>query len=354
MNFVRSDKRLDAAVPTAAPLPEATTQDPSAAESPPRRWNWAWLGTAASLVLFCVSLVVLYKIVATVSWADLRAAFTAASTEQIGFAVGLTAVSYLSLTGYDALALRQLHLKVPYRTTALASFTSYAVSFNLGFPLLTAGTVRYWIYAPKGLGAKKIAALTVIAGFTFWLGMGAVLGYSLMREAGPLSLIAYTTIKLNQGLGLAVVLAVAAYLAWVSIKRPSVRVQGWRLELPGLRVSVGQMIVGAIDVCAAAGVLYVLLPAGHGLGYETFLAVYVLAAMLGIASHAPGGLGVFEATILVALSSLPRESVLGALLLFRVLYYFVPFVIALACLGAYEIAKRIRLARREMAPGQDD
>lgn len=353
MNFARSDKHLDGATPTRMPLAEADAA--AEADAPqPRRWNWAWLGTAASVVLFCVSLVVLYKIVATVSWADLRAAFTAASGEQIGIAVGLTAVSYLSLTGYDALALRQLHLKVPYRTTALASFTSYAVSFNLGFPLLTAGTVRYWIYAPKGLGAKKIAALTVIAGFTFWLGMGAVLGYSLMREAGPLSLIAYTTIKLNQGLGLAVVLAVAAYLAWVSIKRPSVRVQGWRLELPGFGVSVGQMIVGAIDVCAAAGVLYVLLPAGHGVGYETFLAVYVLAAMLGIASHAPGGLGVFEATILVALSSLPRESVLGALLLFRVLYYFIPFVVALACLGAYEIAKRITLARREMAPGQDD
>ena len=67
------------------------------------------------------------------------------------------------LTGYDALALRQLRLKVPYRITALASFTSYAVSFTLGFPLLTAGTIRYWIYSRHGLSAAKIAALTVIA-----------------------------------------------------------------------------------------------------------------------------------------------------------------------------------------------
>ena len=73
---------------------------------------------------------------------------------------------------------------VPCRTTALGSFTSYAVSFTLGFPILTAGTVRYWIYAPKGLSPGRVASLTVIAGLTFWLGMGIVLAWSLIREAG--------------------------------------------------------------------------------------------------------------------------------------------------------------------------
>jgi hypothetical protein len=124
-----------------------------------------------------------------------------------------------------------------------------------------------------------------------------------------------------------------------------VKVKGWRLELPGASVSLSQMIVGIGDVCAAAAVLYVLLPQGLTIGFTTFLAVYVLAAMLGIASNAPGGLGVFEATILLALSSLPRDQVLGSLLLFRVCYYLVPFVAALAMLGAYEVAKRARSAR---------
>jgi glycosyltransferase 2 family protein len=62
--------------------------------------------------------------------------------------------------------------------------------------------------------------------------------------------------------------------------------------------------------------------------------------MLGIASNAPGGIGVFEATILLALSSLPRNEVLTSLLLFRGCYYVVPFVTALAMLGLYEIVKR--------------
>ena len=114
---------------------------------------------------------------------ELKSAFTAASPRQIGLAILFTAISYCLLTCYDALALRQLKLQVPYRTTALASFTSYAVSFNLGFPLLTAGTVRYWIYAGRGLSTGVVASLTVIAGITFWLGMALVLAWSLIREA---------------------------------------------------------------------------------------------------------------------------------------------------------------------------
>jgi glycosyltransferase 2 family protein len=311
-----------------------------------RSRRYAWIGTAASVLIFAASLVVLWHIASDVDVNELKAAFTAASARQIGLAVVFTALSYCLLTCYDALALRQLALRIPYRTTALASFTSYAVSFNLGFPLLTAGTVRYWIYASRGLSTGVVASLTVIAGITFWLGMGSVLAWSLIREAGSLAvLIYYTNIKINQLIGLSVAIAVASYFVWVSIKRRAVRIQGWRLELPGFRLSFAQALIGAGDVCAGAAVLFVLLPGGHDISFETFLAVYVFAVMMGVASHAPGGLGVFEATILLALSSLPREPVLGALLLYRICYYFLPFVLALALLGAYEIRNRIRSTR---------
>jgi uncharacterized membrane protein YbhN (UPF0104 family) len=310
-----------------------------------RHRRFAWIGTAASIILFTASLVVLWHIVSEVDVNELKAAFTAASARQIGLAVLFTSLSYCLLTCYDALALRQLKLRIPYRTTALASFTSYAVSFNLGFPLLTAGTVRYWIYASRELSTGVVASLTVIAGITFWLGMGIVLAWSMIREAGSLAVLVYTNIKINQLIGLSTAIAVVAYFVWVSFKRRAVKIQGWRLELPGFRLSLAQALIGAGDVCCGAAVLFVLLPGGHNISFETFLAVYVFAVMLGVASHSPGGLGVFEATILLALSSYPREPVLGALLLYRICYYFVPFVIALSLLGAYEIRNRIRNAR---------
>lgn len=330
------------------PTEEAGAEPVIVARPPHRRL--AWLGTAVSILLFGVSVAVLWHMASDVDIGEVTAAFTAASGRQIGLAVLFTSLSYLLLTGYDALALRQLKLRVPYRTTALASFTSYAVSFNLGFPLLTGGTVRYWIYAPKGVSTGRVAALTVVAGLTFWLGMGAVLGWTLVRNAGPVAVLTYANRQVIELIGLAAAVVVAGYLVWVSVKRRAVTIQGWRLELPGFRLSLGQMLIGVGDVCAGAAVLFVLLPGGHGIGFETFLAIYVFAAMLGIASHAPGGLGVFEATILLALSSLPREPVLGALLLFRICYYVVPFVVALALLGAYEVSTRLRAARRVLRP----
>src|SRR5919112_3287960 len=168
-----------------------------------RSRRFAWIGMAARILLFGASLVVLWHIVSDIDVNELKSAFTAASLRQIGLAVLLTAISYGLLTCYDAIALRQLKLQIPYRTTALASFTSYAVSFTLGFPLLTAGTDRYWIYSPKGVSGARVASLTVIAGVPFWLGMTLVLAWSMMSRADAVASLVYTNIWVNQLIGLA-------------------------------------------------------------------------------------------------------------------------------------------------------
>ncbi|WP_372421620.1 lysylphosphatidylglycerol synthase domain-containing protein [Salinarimonas chemoclinalis] len=330
--------------------PAATAVAGAVNRMPQGSRRFAWIGTALGLLLFAGSLAFLWHVVSDLDWAELKRAFVAASAEQLWAAIGFATLSYLLLTCYDALALKQLRLRVPYRTTALASFASYAVSFNLGFPLLTGGTVRYWIYAPKGLRASRVASLTVIAGITFWLGMGLVLTWTLLAEAGAVAALTRVGLALVNLVGIGVGVALVAYMIFVSLKRRAVTIQGWRLELPGFRLSLGQSMIGAAEVCAASAVLYVLLPAGHGIDFELFLAIYVVAVMLGIASHAPGGLGVFEATMLLALSALPREQVLGALLLFRICYYFLPFVVALALLGAYEITRRAKALRSVLEP----
>jgi len=91
---------------------------------PRKRSRWWWLGPLASLAIFCASLVVLWFIVREIEPGELAKAFRDASLRQLGLALGFCALSYLLLTGYDALALKRLGLSIPYRTTALASFTS--------------------------------------------------------------------------------------------------------------------------------------------------------------------------------------------------------------------------------------
>lgn len=316
--------------------------DPSGGQTVRKRSRWFWIGPVASIIIFSVSLGVLWHILRELKPDELWTALSGAGRNQIWQAAGLVCLSYLLLTGYDALALKRLGLRIPYRTTALASYTSYSVSFTLGFPLVTAGTIRYWLYAPRGIRAAEVASLTVIAGITFWLGMGVVLAGLLLYTPETIALLARTGPQTMQLAGAGLAGAVMIYMLWVSTAPRAIQVRGWRLELPGLAVTLGQMLLGAGDVCAAGGVLYVLLPVGHHIGYETFLAAYVFAALVGIASHAPGGLGVFEATMLVALSEIPREQVLGALLLFRIFYYLLPFMLALALLGLYEIMRQLR------------
>jgi glycosyltransferase 2 family protein len=311
-------------------------------------------GLAASLLIVSISLFFFFRTVIRVNPRQLEAAFAATGLDQIALAFGLAALSFLALTGYDALALRHLHIKVAYKLTALASFTSYAISFTLGFPLITGGAVRYWIYGPAGLSAGKVDSLTAIAGITFWLGMGLIVGVGFIGEAAAIGEINHFSSVANQLIGLSVIGAVVAYFIWVGVRRWRAKPVAFNLALPGPLLTLGQMTLGAVDICSAAGVLYVLLPQGHGLAFLTFCALYSFACMLGIASNAPGGLGVFEATMLKGVGG-PSEPLLASLLLFRAIYYLIPFVLAMALLGAHEAARRWRSLREAMeSPGDLD
>jgi uncharacterized membrane protein YbhN (UPF0104 family) len=317
-----------------------------------RRKLWARLGMAASLVLVAIAVFVLTRTLANLNPAELSAAFAATSSHQIALGLFFTFCSYVMLTGYDALALHQLKLRVPYRTTALGSFASYAVSFTLGFPIFTGGTVRYWIYSRAGVRPGKIASLTVVAGVTFWLGMAVVIGLGLLIKAEPLADIDHLAVNLNRLIGLGVLAAIFFYLYWVSARPRRARWQGLHLELPGLGLSLSQIALGVMDLCSAAAVLYVLLPSHSGVDFFTFAAVYVFASLLGIISHAPGGIGVFEATMLKVLPAPSQEALLASLLMFRILYYVIPFVLALALLGANEGGRRWDALREAMNRAQ--
>jgi len=315
-----------------------------------RRRIWlARLGTGFSLCILVLSGFVLTRTVSGLHWSELRAALAATSMEQIVAACVLTACSYLALTGYDAVALRQLRVTVPYRTKALGSFTSFAISFTLGFPLITAGTVRYWIYSRAGLTAAKVASLTVITGLTFWLGMALVIGIAMVTQPDHITAVNRLTGWVNLIIGLAILGGMMFYLAWVSRGRRRIRVQGLRLELPGLGLTLSQLALGVVDLCCAAGALFVILPQGHGLDFISFCAAYVLACLLGIASHMPGGIGAFEATMLNAVPAPSAEALLASLLLFRIIYYVGPFILALALLGANESILRWKSLRAAMS-----
>jgi glycosyltransferase 2 family protein len=114
------------------------------------------------------------------------------------------------------------------------------------------------------------------------------------------------------------------------------------------------MCLGLVDLCAASAVLFALLPVPRTIDYLTFVTVYVFGSLLGIASNSPGGLGVFEATMLKTVPAPSEAALIASLLLFRIIYYLVPFVFALALLGAHESLRRWKSLRAEMEGGADE
>jgi uncharacterized membrane protein YbhN (UPF0104 family) len=156
----------------------------------------------------------------------------------------------------------------------------------------------------------------------------------------------------NRLIGLGAIGLLIAYISWIYImRRRGASLLG--IRLPGPRLTLGQMALGVIDICSAAAALYVLLPRDNRFGFPAFATLYSLASMLGIASHAPGGLGVFEATILQGVGG-DQDAVLASLLLFRGVYYLVPFIAAMALLGGVEAVRRWRSLREAISARSDD
>jgi uncharacterized membrane protein YbhN (UPF0104 family) len=307
------------------------------------------LGVAASLAVFSLAAYILGRTLSSLSYADLLNAFRATSATQILAALALSALSYLFLTGYDVVALRHMRAHAPYRVAALASFASYAISFNLGFPVITSAAVRYWIYSRVALSALQVANITVFAGVTFWLGMTLMMGGGFVYGASTLAALDGAPAFLHIILGVLILCGVLFYFGWVTFERRSINLRGHSLDLPGFVPTAAQFTLGVADLCCASGALYVLLPPDVPLDFIPFVAVYIVACILGVISHAPGGIGVFEATMLHAIPAASQESVLASLLLFRMVYYFIPFVVALALLGADEGARRWTTLREAIA-----
>src|SRR5271169_4896942 len=304
------------------------------------------LGIAISLTIITVAVIVLYRILSDIDPDDLVDAIEATDWRTLIIAGLFVAAGYITLTFYDLFALRAIgRAEVPYRVAALSGFTSYAVGHNVGASVFSGGAVRYRIYSTWGLSVIEVTKICFIAGLTFWLGNATVLGLGVLDAPQAARAIDQLPLWLNRVFALAILAMLAAYVAWVWVKPRVIGRDGWQVTLPGGPLTLVQIAIGILDLSCCALAMYMLVPDEPNLGFVTVAVIFVAATLLGFASHAPGGLGVFDAAMMVALWQFDKEDLLAGLLLFRLLYYIIPFVIALAMLGIRELLLT-RAARR--------
>ena len=319
----------------------------AAAHSFEGKIGFSRLGMVLSLIIIIVAAVVLYRILRDIDLDELLDALEATDWRTLGIAGFFVAAAYLSLTFYDLFALRTIgHADVPYRIAALAGFTSYAIGHNVGASAFTGGAVRYRIYSAHGLSVIDVAKVCFVAGLTFWLGNATVLGLGVAIAPQAASAIDQLPPLVNRILAFVILGILATYVAWVWKTPRVVGRHNWLVTLPNGPLTLVQIAVGIIDLGCCAGAMYMLVPDEPYIGFVTLAVIFVASTLLGFASHSPGGLGVFDAAMLVALWQFDTEDLVAGLLLFRLLYYLVPFAISLAILGGRELLLSTRAARQ--------
>src|SRR6516225_11187717 len=315
------------------------------------------MGVAISVTVIGIACYVLYHMLRGIDVNEVIEAIKSTETRSIALAAVFVAAGYFTLTFYDLFAVRAIgRSDLPYRITALAGFTSYSIGHNVGASVFTGGAVRYRIYSAWGLNAIDVAKICFLAGLTFWLGNAAVLGLGIAYHPEAAANIDQLPPWLNRATAIMIICALVGYVVWVS-REPRVVGRGpWSVTLPGGQLTLLQIAIGIIDLAFCALAMYVLVPDEPNLGFVVVAVIFVSATLLGFASHSPGGLGVFDAAMLVGLWQMDREELLGGMLLFRVLYYLSPFVISVILLTFREViigarSKRLQQAALKLDPG---
>jgi uncharacterized membrane protein YbhN (UPF0104 family) len=304
------------------------------------RIGWKRLGIAASILIIALAITTLIRTLKGVDAGVILTALADTRPHYVALAALCVVGSFCTLTFYDYFALRTIGKKhVPYRIAAMSAFTSYTIGHNIGATVFTGGAIRFRIYSDYGLSAIDVAKICFLSGLTFWLGNLLVLGFGLVWHPTAASAMDLLPAPINRLIALGCLAGIVAYFVWLSMgkQRRELGQNGWKVVLPSARLTLLQMLIGVVDLGFCALAMYLLMPQQPYIDFISLAVVFILATLLGFASHAPGSLGVFDAAMLVALPQFGREELVATLVVFRILYFVIPFGIAISIMGTREL-----------------
>jgi uncharacterized membrane protein YbhN (UPF0104 family) len=308
-----------------------------------------FLWPAIGLLAVVVSGWLLYRELRGLSLDEVWASLKAIPPQRYALAGLSTLVAYGALAWYDRIAL--LHLGVGHISwffVSVTSFTTYALSHNIGASVFSGALVRYRAYTTKGLSAPQIAVLVALCSFTFGLGtilLGGIvltLEPTLLERLDGLLPSVLTNPTMARIVGLSLLGFVVLYALGSILHLRPITIRSFKLEYPRPSVMVRQLIAAPLELLGAAGIIYFAMPSGMEPSFLTVLAVFLASFSAALVSHAPGGLGVFELVFLTAMPDVPKPDILAALIIFRAFYLLLPFALSIVVVLLFE---RARLAQ---------
>lgn len=285
-----------------------------------------------------VAAYLLFQTVQHYSLGQIMKALLALPLNSLGLAFVFAALSYASLSLFDALGMRYIGKPLPLWQTSLTSFISLSIGHNVGMAALSSAAIRYRFYSRWGLSSGDVGLIVIFCGTTVVLGLSTLGAAALLLR--PQDAEALT------GLGEGTIAALAAgaaslpvlYLILAAVFRRPLTIRGHKLYLPSFYIAVLQVIIGTVNFAFVSASLHQVLSAISQASYIKVAAISIIANVAAIISHVPGGFGVLEATVSYIL---PGAKALAAVIAFRVIYYFVPLLLGLLLFGIYEIVANL-------------
>lgn len=306
------------------------------------------------LGFFILAVLVLYHQAHSFHLKDISHELHAIPSRQIQLSILLTICSYLIMTGYDSMGLRYIGHKLPFRKTVFVSFLSYAFSNNIGFSMIAGASIRYRLYTAWGLSALETTKVVVFCTVSLWLGFLATSGMIFLTEPLALPQSLHWPFVSVLPIGIFSLAIVFIYLTALVFGKKELNYKWLKFPLPTWRLSIAQLTVASVDWLMAGVVLFVLLPENGNLVFSHFLEIFLLAQLAGLISQVPGGLGIFETVIFLLLPTEMKSSqIIGVLIVYRGIYYFLPLIAATAALGIEELFRhRVVLNRIQSLTGK--
>ena len=290
---------------------------------------------ATAIAFFCW---LLYRNISRYSSAEIMASLGEIPFDHLALSIAFAAASYGCLTGFDAFGLVYAGKSLKYRKAALTSFVSLSIGHNIGLSALSSGAIRYRFYSRWGLTAEDVTKVVLFSGVTVAVGLISLCGWAMLLSGSSAAIIGLgRSAAFPIGMAFLAALAIYLVLCW-RIRRP-VTVRKWKFNLPSLPLAIAQLLLGTINFAFIAASLQQLLLAYHDVHYWQVSAAYAIANATAIATHVPGGLGVLEATTQFLL---PQAATIGAVIVFRCVYFFLPLPFGLLLLAISE-----RVLRRD-------
>lgn len=296
-------------------------------------------GAVLTVVLLGAGCLALWRLLSPLHAADVAAQITGLGLPSLAVAAMATLAGYAALIGYDASALRYLDKRLPPLAVGLGGFLGYSIGNTIGLSVVSGGAIRYRIYAPFGLTPGEVLKIATFAAMSYGLGATVIGLAALIVQPGAIAgftSLAAPPVRLLAAVGFIGVMS----SLWALSRGGGVRrLWRWSFRAPSAGLIGRQIVLTGIELLMGAVVLFVLLPAGHG-PFLGLVVLYAIATMVGILSHVPGGVGVFETVMLAGLpATVPVPALLGALLLFRIIYFLMPFCLALVVFAATQAAR---------------